>query len=157
VDEGVVVVADDGSVSRAGVITIRVKNSYNEVLQAQASLRVDVKVWLRDAPGEYAEVQLDERSLITTWLVRGKLTTLPPDSTGALASQWNHRTVSSDPFWSFVRLTPKTTKNGMPFCESDPVELVAQASVRLFKSVAPVETGPVQFTLVYQIYGIQCN
>jgi len=32
------------------------------------------------------------------------------------------------------------------------VVLEAQASVRLFKGIAPIQTSRVQFTLVYQIF-----
>ena len=152
VEGGVVTVAGDGSISRGGALTVGVTNSHDEVLQAEASVLVDVEVWMRDAPDRYALAQLDERNLVTAWLVRGGLTTLPPGSTGRLAGQWSHRTVSGEPFWNFVQQRQKIGKNGVPFMESDPVVLEAQASVRLFKGIAPIQTSRVQFTLVYQIF-----
>lgn len=155
--QGVVTIDLDGTITNAGVLTLTTRNTYNEVLQGETFLQGEVEVWMRDDPNQRAVVRLDKGDLISTWIVGGGLTTLRPDSPAVFVKQWSHMTTGGAPLWGFVRLTPRMTAHGAPFCESDPVHLVAEGSVQLFKNVAPVKTTKIEFTLVYQVFGISCD
>jgi len=155
--QGVVTIDLDGRITNAGVLTLTAKNTYNEVLQAETLLEGEVEVWLRDDPNQRAVVRLDRSDLMNSWIVGGGLTTLRPDSPAVFVKQWSHMTTGGAPLWGFVGLTPRVTAHGVPFCESGPVHLVAEGSVQLFKNVAPVKTAQIEFTLVYQVFGISCD
>jgi hypothetical protein len=154
---GIVAVASDSSIVRGGWLIVHVKNTYNEVLQADAQIQVDVDLWRLDAPDERTSVRMSEQDVAGRWLVRNGLTTLPPDSIALIVKDMNHNTSSGIPFWSLVRLNPRPTKDGTVYCESGAVPFGAKASVKLFKSVAPIETNEVHFVVVYQVLGITCG
>ena len=155
--QGVVLVDLSGQVSNAGVLTLTVRNTYNEVLQAESLLEGEAQVWLRDDPGRRAVVSLGRSDLINWWIAAGGQTTLRPDSPAVFVKQWSHMTIAGEPFWNFVRMTAKVTDHGVPYCQSDPVHFVAEGSVRLFKNIAPVHSAQIEFTLVYSVFGISCN
>jgi hypothetical protein len=155
--QGTVTVDLDGRITNAGVFTLTVRNNYNEVLQAGSLLEGEVQVWLRDDPNQRAIVHFDRSDLINWWIAAGGQTTLRPDSPAVFAKQWSHMTIAGEPFWKLVPMTPMVTDHGVPYCQSNPVHLAAEGSVRLFKNIAPVNTAQIAFTLVYNVFGISCD
>ncbi len=153
---GIVGVSPDSSIIRGGWLIVRVRNSYAEVLQADAAIEVDVDVWRLDAPEERSIVRMSQQDVAGRWLVRNGQTTLPPDSIALIVKDMNHTTSTGAPFWTLVPLHRRLTKDGY-YCESSAVPFGARATVKLFKSVAPVKTDEVHFDVIYQVQGITCG
>ena len=157
VDEGVVVVTSDGRITHAGVITLTVRNKFNEVLQAESSLGGEIEVWMAEDPSVRAVVPIGKADLADQGIAAFDQTTLRPDSPAVFSKQWSHTTTNGTPLWTFVGLEPVVTLGGERFCQSGPVSLVARGSMKLFKNVAALNTNQVRFTLIYQVFGITCD
>jgi hypothetical protein len=139
-----------------GGFTLGLKNLHDEVLQGKAHVEGRIEVWVKDNPLHRAAVIADVRDLITAGVVVGDTATLGVDSTARFIRQWSRRTTERNFFWEYVRLSPKVTSNGVPYCESDSIHFVARATIHLFENTPPQKTPEIQFVLVYKIFGIQC-
>jgi hypothetical protein len=150
--EGTVVIRGGVTDGLIGAFLMKVKNIYSEVLQGDEYIHGDVDVWLRDLQEQRTTVHATRSNLTNPNLVAAGLVTLGPDTTATLLTRWNHNTGGGQPFWNFVRLTPKVTSGGEPYLESDPVHFVATARIQLFKNVQARMIGPFEFTLVYNVF-----
>jgi hypothetical protein len=154
---GPVVIQDSVAARTDGGFYIELKNLFDEVLQDSALVQARIEIWLKDNPAQRGLAIADERNLVNGRIVSLGLTTLDVDSAAKFIMQWNHRTNEGIPFWSLVPLHQRFTPLGIPYCESDPMRFVAQASVQVFKHVQAQKTSEIEFSLVYQVFGIQCE
>jgi hypothetical protein len=150
--EGTVVIRGGVADGLNGAFLMNVKNIYSEVLQGEEHVHGDVDVWLRDLPERRTTIKGTKSNLTNPNLVAAGLVTLGPDTTATLLTRWNHSTGEGQPFWSFVRLTPKFTTRGEQYLESDSVHFIATARVQIFKNVQTRIIGPFEFVLVYNIF-----
>lgn len=152
-----VVTIDDGvATTGGGAFFLGLTNLYEDVLDGQARVVGRVDVWLRDNPSRRATVVAGVSDILNPGIVVGNTATLRVDSTMKMFKQWSHRTDANVPFWEFVRMSPMLTPGGIPYCQSDPVHMVARASIQLFEHTAPEFTREIHFSLVYKVFGIQC-
>lgn len=152
VDTGAVVFEGGVLQGLAGAFDVHVTNQYSEVLQAEELARVELDVWLRDAPDKRGKVIATKRDLQNQGIILGNQITLLPGVSAFFLKQWNHRTTDSVGFWEFVRLTPKVNAHGDRYLESDPIPLVASGRAQVFKNVQPEKLPPMQFSIVYRIF-----
>jgi len=152
------VVTIDGGVatSGSGAFFLGLTNLYEDVLDGPARVVGRVEVWFRDNPSQRTTVVAGVLDVLNSGIIVGNTATLRVDSTMRMFKQWSHKTDSNIPFWEFVRMSPMVTPGGVPYCQSEPVHMVARASIQLFEHTAPELTGEIHFVLVYKVFGIQC-
>ncbi len=153
---GPVVIQDGTGAAREGSFVLELKNLFDEVLQDSALVRGTIEIWLKNNPSQRRLIICTEGD-VSNNVVRFGLATLGVDSSARLTKAWNHKTDEGIPFWSFGRLSPRISHGGVPYCESDPLQFVASATVQLFKNVQPERTQQIEFSLTYWVFGIQCN
>ena len=141
----------------AGAFQISVANIYNDVLQDSATVEVSLDVWIKDQPAAHTIVTADAGNLRTGQLAGHGLITLEPGTPAVLLKQWSHRTQDSIPFWDYVTTHRAMTTGGVPFCESDTVDIVSQGTVRLFKYAPALTLQQKEFKVVYQIFDLPCS
>ena len=154
---GAVVIRDSIAQQTSGGFYLELKNVFDEVLQDSACVRAEIEVWLRDQPERRGVATCNETNLINGRIIASGITTLDVDSAAKFIKQWSHRTDDGVPFWSFSRLHQRFTPLGIPYCESDSLSFVARGSVQVFKHVQPQRTAEISFSLVYQVFGIECE
>jgi hypothetical protein len=152
-----VVIRDGAPVGTIGSLIAMVRNIYDEVLEDTATVDVVLTVALVDHPEVHGTVTLGANDVTTWQFFHQNLLTLKVDSTVVLEKQWTHRTDDGTPFWDYVRLTPKFTPAGEPYCASDPVRYRVQGRARLFKYAPAVELTPQEIVITYMIFGITCE
>ncbi len=141
----------------AGAFQISVTNVYDDVLQDSATVQVFLEVWIKDQPAAHTIVSADAGNLKTAQLTGHGLITLEPSTPAVLLKQWSHRTQDSIPFWDYVTTHPAMTTSGIPFCQSDVVNLVTRGTVRLFKYAPALTLPEKEFQVVYQIFDLPCS
>jgi len=150
--EGPVTINAGEQTSLAGSVFIELRNVHDEVLQDDARIGVTVEVWMKDQPQNRATIQLGRSDLMNGGIIQTGKVTLGPDSAANFLKRWNHRTNIGQPFWEFVRLTPRTTTHGVPYLESDPIPFVGEAAAQVFEHVQATRSQRVVFTFVYWIF-----
>lgn len=138
-----------------GAIRIEVANLLDEVLEADSSIYVAVEMWPKGFPDRVAHVTAGWADLLSPEIVHGGLVTLRPDSAAVFVKLWSQRTDDGAAMWDFGTFRREYTANGTPYC-ADSVHIVARASVKLFKHVAPVETPETDLVFVYHVFGVDC-
>ncbi len=139
-----------------GTIRIELTNLLDEVLEADFSVWVTVQMWPKGFPDQIVTIVAGPADLQTPWIIHGGLLTLTPDSPAVFLKQWSQRADDGTPMWAFGGLTRQYTANHTPYCASDPIHVVARASVKLFKHVAPVDTPETELVFIYHVFGIEC-
>jgi len=150
--DGIVVIRGGQAVGLSGSFFLTVENLYDEVLQGEAQVKVDITVCMVSNTSRKAVVSFDEGELLNDWILSGGQITIAPDTTAKILSQWDHSTTEGTPFWEFVQLTPKTTNAGEEYLESDPIRFIADASVQMFKNVNAEKTKLIQFEFTYWVF-----
>ena len=140
--------------SGSGGFRLEVKNLHDEVLQGEARVQAVVDVWMKDHPERHTQAIFTGKDIVNGTPFPG-FVTIGVDSSIIIQGQWNHLTADDTPFWQFVNLTPEITNSGVPFCRSDSVHLMAQATLQIFKNVQPMKLR-LEFALVYEVFGITC-
>ena len=137
-----------------GGFRFTMKNLHDEVLQGDARVQGIIDVWMKDHPTRRTRAIFTSKEIVNGTQYAGFIT-IGVDSSLILQGQWSHVTTSDAPFWQFVNLTQAFTNAGTPFCRSDPVQLVAQASFQIFKNVQPIRMR-IEFSMVYNVFDTTC-
>lgn len=135
----------------SGRLSASIKNTYTEVLQQKADIKVSISIWMANAAENHATVVLTQTSLANPPLSGGQLTLLPHDS-AHFVTVWNQCTDSGEPFWKLVPLTWKLGPGGEPYQQSEPIEFVTQASIQVFENVQPRLTPAVHYFITYRLF-----
>ena len=135
----------------SGRLSASIKNTYTEVLQQKADIKVSISIWMATAPENHATVVLTHTSLANPPLYGGQLTLLPHDS-AHFVTVWNQYADSGEPFWRLVPLSWKVGPGGEAYQQSEPVEFVAQASIQVFENVQPRVTPAIHFFVTYRLF-----
>lgn len=147
------VVVDSMTVYMGGyIVRLALDNLYNDVLDAQALVRGNVRVWLRDHPDQGKNFVWDERDLLTPWVVHGATATLGIDSAAVLSTFWDFRTDAGEPFWNYTRFSHLYTPGGRSYYLSDSVHFSAEGSMQLFRNVYSRQALPITFAVVFHIW-----
>ena len=154
---GPVVLQDSSETAREGSFILALRNIFDEVLQDSARVKATIEIWLKDDPSQRRVLVLDENDLSNV-VVRFGIATLGVDSAARFARAWNHRTDNGTLFWRFSRhLYLRYSHAGTPYCETDPMQFLATASIQLFKNVQPVKTRTFEFSLTYWVFYANCT
>jgi len=135
-----------------GGFRMELRNRYNDVLQGEEHVEGKVDVWVKERPDRRSQVTFTAKNIVNGSQYLGFMT-IGVDSAAVVIGQWNHRTTEGIPFWQFVNLFPAATLQGVPFCRSDTVHLMAQGSLQVFKNVQPLKSKQIEFA---QVFGISC-
>jgi hypothetical protein len=135
----------------SGRLSASIKNTYTEVLQQKADIKVSISIWMANAPENHGTVVLTQTSLANPPLSGGQLTLLPHDS-AHFVTVWNQHTDSGEPFWKLVPMTWKLGPNGELYQQSEPIEFVTQASIQVFENVQPRLTPVVHYFITYRLF-----
>lgn len=142
---------DGMPIRSAGAFSASLKNTYSEVLEKEADIQVSISVWMATSSEVHRTIRLTSTSL-TYPVLRGNMLTLLPRDSARFFGWWDQRTDDGVPFWNYVRLTEKIGANGEPYKDSDPIEMVAQVSMQVFKNVQPRTGPPIHFTVMYRLF-----
>jgi hypothetical protein len=150
---GPVVRVEEGVVTSGGNIRLSIWNVYDDVLSDTVNVKAYVTVTLQENPAYYRLLVVDERDIVNAGFVLGDILTLEVHDTITVMQPWDHRRDPASPFWTagmqFKRLV---TDKGAVYFESDPVHLIVDANLQIFKRVPAVRLPRQVFTVVYQLW-----
>ncbi len=153
-ESGTVVLNGDLSLvtERPGGFMVAARNLYDEVLQAEEAISIDISFHVPGNPSAGGTAHGDRNQLIDRSMIQGNLLTVEPDSSAAFFIQWDH---AGPALWEQTGLSFYTQPgNPMDFSwfESGPITLEAEGTARMFKGVAPAELDGTQLTIRYTIF-----
>jgi len=136
-----------------GGFTVSVKNLYEEVLQDEEDINIDIDFWLAGNESISGTAHGDRSALLFSHMIQnGNLLTIEPQETALFHVQWDH---AAEQFWKYTDLTFEV-EHGSPFdiyfFESGPITLAAKGTARLFKTTGVLQLVEDQFTINYKIY-----
>jgi hypothetical protein len=139
-------------------LSVKFKNTYDDVLQDSVSIHGSVDIWDIDRPLHRASLNLSKAYISPSPTYPGDLITILPGSYAALGMEWNHMTTDASPipFWTNVHYVLVRVDNPTPpftvyYGVTDTIHLAIQAHVQVFASYGNV-TSPVSYAnFVYRL------
>ena len=153
-ESGIVVLNKDLTLvsNLPGGFRVEVKNLYDEVLQGEEAISVDINFHSTSVPSSEILAHGDRNSILDRYMLQGDLLTVEPESSAIFFVQWDH---AGEALWNQTTLEFHT-EPGNPYdvswFESGQITLQGAGTVKVFSDVAPLTLEPTQSTISYTIH-----
>jgi hypothetical protein len=134
-------------------LRVSAKNLYDEVLQAEESISIDLTIRLAGTSPVAATAHGSRDQILDPTMIQyGNLLTIEPESSAVFFIQWDHAGAA---LWNQTGLMfYRQPGNPEDFCwfESGLITLEAEGTAQLFNGVAPLQLEKTVFVISYTIF-----